>query len=137
MRVGFDAKAAERRLDLLALRFHADPEADVAAAMVLAERPAQLPEVVFRQLDNLICTGLGHSADLRTIARSALSDDDTLQSLAVGLDPRDAMIVGRVTGGFPIAVRVLPLPASGHRFVSPANSGWRFVTSPSPLARKR
>jgi hypothetical protein len=76
----------------------------------ITNTPGQLPEVVFRQVDNLICTGLGHSADLRIIAKSALSDDDTLQSLAFGLGQREAMIVGRTTGGFPIVVDVMDLP---------------------------
>ena len=85
--------------------------------------PGELPEVVFRQLDNLICTGLGHGADLRTIARSALSDDDTLQSLAVGLGQRDAMIVRRLTGNFPIVVQILLLP-EGYPTTCATRSFW-------------
>ena len=38
-------------------------ESDIAALRP-TNTPAQLPEVVFRQIDNLICTGLGHSGDL-------------------------------------------------------------------------
>ena len=89
----------------------------------ITNTPGELPEVVFRQLDNLICTGLRHGADLRTIAKSALSDDDTLQSLAVGLGQREAMIVGRATGNFPIVVDVLDLP-EGHPSTGATRSFW-------------
>lgn len=76
----------------------------------ITNTPGQLPEVVFRQIDNLICTGLGHSGDLRTVSRSALSDEDTLQSLAVGLRQNEALVVGRLTEGFPLIVDVNALP---------------------------
>lgn len=72
--------------------------------------PGELPEVIFRQVDNLIVTGLSHSADLRTIAKCSLSDEDTLQSLAVGLRPTEALVVGRLTGGFPMVVDIDGLP---------------------------
>lgn len=72
--------------------------------------PGELPEVIFRQLDNLIVTGLSHSADLRTIAKCSLSDEDTLQSLAVGLRPTEALVVGRLTGGFPMVIDIDNLP---------------------------
>ncbi len=89
----------------------------------ITNTPGELSEVVFRQLDNLVCTGLGHSADLRTISRSALSDEETLQSLAVGLGQRDAMIVGRLTGGFPIVAQIGPLPA-GYPSTGATRSFW-------------
>jgi DNA helicase HerA-like ATPase len=76
----------------------------------ITNTPAQLPEVVFRQIDNLICTGLGHSGDLRTVAKSALADEDTLQSLAVGLRKPEALVVGAITGGFPVVFEVDTLP---------------------------
>jgi DNA helicase HerA-like ATPase len=73
--------------------------------------PGELPEVVFRQLDNLVVTGLSHSADLRTIAKCSLSDEETLQSLAVGLRPTEALVIGRLTRGFPLVVDIDNLPA--------------------------
>ncbi len=76
----------------------------------ITNTPGNLPEVVFRQVDNLICTGLGHSADLRTVAKSALSDEDTLQSLAIGLRKTEALVVGRLTAGFPLVVEISALP---------------------------
>lgn len=99
----------------------------------ITNTPGDLPEVVFRQLDNLVCTGLGHGADLRTIAKSALSDDDTLQSLAVGLGQREAMIVGRSTGGFPIVVDVLALP-DGYPTTGATRSFWDGPDSGLTLA---
>jgi hypothetical protein len=66
--------------------------------------------VVFRQVDNLICTGLAHSSDLRTISKCALSDEDTLQSLAYSLDKTRALLIGRITDGYPLVMKVDPLP---------------------------
>jgi hypothetical protein len=76
----------------------------------ITNSPGELPEVVFRQVDNLICTGLSHRADLRTVGKSALADEDTLESLAMGLGMTEALIIGRLTGGFPLVVNVAPLP---------------------------
>jgi len=76
----------------------------------ITNSPGELPEVIFRQLDNLIVTGLSHSGDLRLVARCSLSDEDTLQSLAVSLAPTQAMIVGNLTGNFPLVVEVDDLP---------------------------
>src|SRR5204863_118587 len=76
----------------------------------MTNTPAALPEVIFRQLDNLIVTGLTHSSDLRLIAKTALSDEETLESLAVGLGSTEAMVVGRLTGKFPMVLDVDPLP---------------------------
>jgi hypothetical protein len=73
--------------------------------------PGELPEVIFRQLDNLIVTGLSHTADRRTIAKCSLSDEDTLQSLAVGLRPTEALVIGRITSNFPLVVAIDELPA--------------------------
>jgi hypothetical protein len=53
----------------------------------MTNSPGELPEVVFRQLDNIVVTGLSHTADLRTIGKSAVSDEDTLRSLAMSLPP--------------------------------------------------
>lgn len=76
----------------------------------ITNSPGELPEVIFRQLDNMIVTGLSHSADLRTIAKSSVSDEDTLQSLAMSLGPHQALVVGRLTGQFPLVVQIAPLP---------------------------
>jgi hypothetical protein len=76
----------------------------------ITNSPGELPEVIFRQLDNMIVTGLAHSADLRTIAKSAVSDEDTLKSLAMSLGARHALVVGRLTGNFPLVIEIDPLP---------------------------
>jgi hypothetical protein len=76
----------------------------------MTNSPSKLDEVVFRQIDNLFVTGLSHSADLRLISKSALSDEDTLESLAVGLGATQALFIGRVTDKYPLVVDVDPLP---------------------------
>jgi hypothetical protein len=76
----------------------------------MTNSPGELPEVVFRQLDNLVVTGLSHTADLRTIGKSAVSDEDTLRSLAMSLPPKHALVVGKITNDFPFVVAIDPLP---------------------------
>ena len=39
-----------------------------------------------------------------------MSDEETLQALATGLGPTEAMVVGNLTGGFPLLVKIDPLP---------------------------
>jgi len=95
----------------------------------MTNSPSELPEVVFRQLDNLIVTGLSHSADLRLIARSALSDENTLQSLAMGLGARHAMVIGQLTDNYPVVVEVHPLP-TGYPTTGATRSFWDVATTP-------
>jgi Helicase HerA, central domain len=90
----------------------------------ITNSPGELPEVIFRQLDNLIVTGLSHAADLRTIAKCSLSDEDTLQSIAVGLGASEALVVGRVTGNYPLVMTIDPLP-SGFPPTGQTRSFWR------------
>lgn len=78
----------------------------------ITNTPGQLPEPIFRQLDNLIVTGLTHSSDLRTVGRCSLSDEDTLESLAVTLGQTQALIVGRITGNFPLVATINNLPGN-------------------------
>jgi hypothetical protein len=53
----------------------------------------------------------------------------------VGLGKRDAMIVGRLTGGFPIVVQALPLP-DGYPTTGATRSFWDRATE-APPARPR
>jgi hypothetical protein len=44
------------------------------------------------------------------VSKSALSHEKTLQSLATRLGPTEALVVGNLTGGFPLLVSIGPLP---------------------------
>lgn len=76
----------------------------------MTNTPSGLPEDAMRMLDNLFVTGLTHTSDRRLIAKSALSDDDTLQALAMGLAPEQTLVIGKVTNGYPLVVEVDGLP---------------------------
>lgn len=89
----------------------------------ITNQPSELPDVVFRQLDNMVVTGLTHSADLRTIAKCSLSDEETLQSLAYSLGATQALIVGRATHSFPLVVEIGSLPA-GYPTTGATRSYW-------------
>jgi uncharacterized protein len=76
----------------------------------MTNTPSRLPEDVMRMLDNLFVTGPTHASDRRLIAKSALSDDDTLEALAMGLAREQTLVVGKVTNGYPLVVEVDGLP---------------------------
>lgn len=93
----------------------------------ITNSPGELPEVIFRQLDNMIVTGLSHSADLKTIAKCSLSDEDTLKALAVSLGRTEALVVGKLTRNFPLVVEVDPLPAN-FPATGATRSFWRVAS---------
>lgn len=94
----------------------------------MTNSPSKLDEVVFRQIDNLFVTGLSHSADLRLISKSALADEESLQSLAVGLGATQALFIGRVTDKYPLVVQVDALPA-GFPATGATRSFWDGLRS--------
>ncbi len=95
----------------------------------MTNTPSRLPEDVLRMVDNLFVTGLTHASDRRLIAKSALSDDDTLQALAMGLAPEQTLVVGKVTNRYPLVVEVNGLPkgwpttGATKSFWTPARNG--------------
>lgn len=68
-----------------------------------------LDESVLRQADNLWLLNVPFEDDVRHIAKSALTDEQTLLSYVKRLKRYHALALGNVTKGYPIIFRVKPL----------------------------
>ncbi|MGA9099901.1 MAG: DUF87 domain-containing protein, partial [Methanotrichaceae archaeon] len=72
--------------------------------------PQNLPDTVFRQLDNLFLLGLTHRDDIRSVSKNSFTDEDTIQSFATRMPEKHALITGKVTDRYSLVVEVDPLP---------------------------
>lgn len=81
------------------------------ASVFVTNTPQELPEAVFRQLDNLFLLALAHKDDIRNVSRNSFTDQDTIESFATRMPERHALIIGDVTDRYPLVVAVDPLPA--------------------------
>lgn len=68
-----------------------------------------LDESVLRQADNLWLLNVPFEDDVRHIAKSALTDEQTLLSYVKRLKRYHALVLGSVTRGYPIIFKVKPL----------------------------
>jgi len=68
-----------------------------------------LDEAVLRQADNLFLLHLPFEDDVRHVAKSAMTDQETLAAFARRLKSFHALAIGRATGNFPLVFRVNPL----------------------------
>jgi hypothetical protein len=66
----------------------------------------QLNETVLRQVDNLFLLYLPHKDDVRHVAKSATTDEETVSAFAQRIERHHAMVVGPATGNYPIVFRV-------------------------------
>jgi hypothetical protein len=80
------------------------------ASVFVTNTPQNLPDTVFRQLDNLFLLNLSHRDDIRNVSKNSFTDEDTIESFATRMPERHALIVGNVTDRYPLVVRVEPLP---------------------------
>lgn len=80
------------------------------ASVFVSNMPNKIPEVVYRQLDNLWVMPLSDRDDLRALARSSLADLDTIEALVTRLRPRQTLLIGRLTDRYPLVVDIDDLP---------------------------
>ena len=66
----------------------------------------QLNETVLRQVDNLFLLNLPHKDDVRHVAKSATTDEETVSAFAQRIEMYHAMVVGKATGHYPIVFKV-------------------------------
>jgi len=66
----------------------------------------QLNETVMRQVDNLFLLYLPHKDDVRHVAKSATTDEETISAFAQRIEMHHALIVGTATHYYPIVFRV-------------------------------
>lgn len=84
----------------------------------ITNTPGNLPESVFRLLDNLIMTRIVNEGDIRRVEACGLVDDDTIEGFAPQLPEYHALMLSSkdgVTKTFPLVfqVRDFGLPKSG------------------------
>lgn len=80
------------------------------ASVFVTNTPQNLPESVFRQLDNLFLLGLTHRDDIRSVSKNSFTDEATIQSFATRMPERHALIIGSATDRYPLVVKVDDLP---------------------------
>jgi hypothetical protein len=80
------------------------------ASVFITNTPQNLPDTVFRQLDNLFLLSLTHRDDIRNVSKNSFTDEDTIQSFATRMPERHALIIGNVTNRYPLVVEVARLP---------------------------
>lgn len=66
----------------------------------------QLNETILRQVDNLFLLYLPHKDDVRHVARSATTDEETVSAFAQRIERHHAMVIGAATGNYPIVFKV-------------------------------
>jgi uncharacterized protein len=66
----------------------------------------KLNETVLRQVDNLFLLYLPHHDDVRHVAKSATTDEETVIAFAQRIEQHHAMVVGAATKQYPIVFRV-------------------------------
>jgi hypothetical protein len=89
--------------------------------------PGELPDSVFRLLDNLIMTRMVNEADIRRVAACGLVDRETIEDFATVLPEYHALLLSAregVTRNFPLVfkVRDFQLPRSGE------TRSWRVLS---------
>lgn len=80
------------------------------APIFVTNTPQNLPDAVFRQMDNLFLLNLSHKDDIRSVGKNSFTDEDTIESFATRMPEHHALIMGNVTDRYPVMVRVDPLP---------------------------
>lgn len=104
------------------------------ASVFVTNTPQNLPDTVFRQLDNLFLLALTHRDDIRNVSKNSFTDEETIQSFATRMPERHALIVGAVTDRYPLILSVDPLPKD-VRPTGQTRSTWeRFEQTRGPSA---
>lgn len=85
------------------------------ASVFLTNTPDGLPEIVFRQLDNLFLFRLTHKSDIKHVAKSSLTDEETVNAIATRMPQYHGMIVGKITNNYPLVVNVNDFPEGWPR----------------------
>lgn len=99
------------------------------ASVFVTNTPQELPDTVFRQLDNLFLLSLSHKDDIRNVSKNSFTDEETIQSFATRMPKYHALIMGNVTERYPLIVKVDDLP-SGVPTSGRTKSTWdRFIVA--------
>lgn len=81
-------------------------------SVFITNTPQDLPDSVFRQLDNLLLLALTHRDDIKNVSKNSFTDEDTIESFATRMPEFHALVMGNVTQRYPLVLRIDPLPAN-------------------------
>jgi DNA helicase HerA-like ATPase len=81
-------------------------------SVFVTNTPQDLPDSVFRQLDNLLLLALTHRDDIKNVSKNSFTDEDTIESFATRMPEFHALVMGNVTQRYPLVLRIDALPAN-------------------------
>lgn len=76
----------------------------------MTNTPDALPEMVFRQLDNLFLLRLTHTTDIKHVSKSSFTDEETVTNFATRMPRHHLLIIGNITNNYPLVAQGSPLP---------------------------
>jgi len=74
----------------------------------VTNQPDTIPEVVYRQADNIFLFNLLNDNDLDKIAKVSKVDAETIRLLVKRMPPRHCLVTGRIVNDIPLLIRVRP-----------------------------
>ncbi|MBI2659755.1 ATP-binding protein [Candidatus Woesearchaeota archaeon] len=74
-------------------------------SVIITNEPTTLPEMVFRQCDNLFAFNFSNSADISFISKAQVIDPESLLILK-NLGRGEAVLIGQATNNFPFVIKV-------------------------------
>ncbi len=72
----------------------------------ITNQPDTVPEMIYRQADNIFLFNFTNDADLEALAKYSHLDSDTIKKISPYLQRGQALLVGRVVHGIPVVVNV-------------------------------
>jgi len=72
----------------------------------ITNQPDTIPEMIYRQADNIFLFNFTNDADLEAIAKYSHVDSDTIKKISPYLQRGQAMVIGRVAYGVPVVLSV-------------------------------
>ncbi|MEM1943454.1 MAG: DUF87 domain-containing protein [Candidatus Caldarchaeum sp.] len=76
--------------------------------MIVTNQPDTIPELVYRQADNIFLFNFTNDSDLDKIAKVSKVDAETVRTLVKKMPPRYCLVIGRIVSDIPLMVRVRP-----------------------------
>jgi len=90
----------------------------------VTNQPDSIPELVYRQADNLFLFNFLNENDLETLSKFSHVDAETVRKIAPSLERGQALVVGSAVGGIPILVKIKDVDArmmgATRKFFQPA-----------------
>lgn len=72
----------------------------------VTNQPDTIPELVYRQADNIFLFNFTNDSDLEKIAKISKVDSETVRSLVKKMPPRHCLLLGKVVSDIPLVLKV-------------------------------